>query len=68
MLCDALTRLIRSAALRERMGAAGRRRIENECRPERTAAAYVAVYRRLHTATVAAVPDGAAIGAVPRVR
>ena len=54
-LADALDRLIRSPALRDRMGAAGRRRAA-ECRPERTAAEYVALYRRLRTARLATWP------------
>jgi len=60
-LGDALRRLIESAPLRARLGAAGRRRIESECRPERTAAEYVAVYRRLCEPDAAPVPDAAAV-------
>jgi len=46
-LASALQRLSDSAALRRRMAAAGRARAEAECRPDRTALAYAAVYRRL---------------------
>jgi glycosyltransferase involved in cell wall biosynthesis len=46
-LADALDRLVRSPRLRERLGRAGRQRAEQECRPDRTALEYVALYRRL---------------------
>jgi glycosyltransferase involved in cell wall biosynthesis len=59
-LADALDRVIRSPALRDRMGAAGRSRADAECRPERTAAEYVALYRRLRTARLAAWPHRSA--------
>jgi glycosyltransferase involved in cell wall biosynthesis len=60
-LADALRRLVQSATLRERLGRAAARRIEQECRPERTAADYVAVYRRLRRARTARAPRVAAI-------
>jgi glycosyltransferase involved in cell wall biosynthesis len=46
-LAAALDRLIQSPALRHRLGAAGRRRVEEDCRPDRTAFEYVQLYRRL---------------------
>jgi glycosyltransferase involved in cell wall biosynthesis len=45
-LAGALNRLIQSAAARQRLGDAGREAIEQQCRPERTAREYVALYRR----------------------
>jgi glycosyltransferase involved in cell wall biosynthesis len=45
-LGSALNRLIASAAARKRLGDAGRDAIEQQCRPERTAREYVALYRR----------------------
>jgi glycosyltransferase involved in cell wall biosynthesis len=46
-LASALNRLIPSAAARKRLGDAGRDAIEQQCRPERTAREYVALYRRV---------------------
>jgi glycosyltransferase involved in cell wall biosynthesis len=46
-LADALDRLARSPSLRSQFGEAGRRRAQDECRPDRTAFAYAALYRRL---------------------
>jgi glycosyltransferase involved in cell wall biosynthesis len=46
-LAAALDRLVRRPDLRQRFGAAGRRRAEQECRADRTAREYVRVYRRL---------------------
>jgi glycosyltransferase involved in cell wall biosynthesis len=46
-LARALDRLAVSVALRERFGAAGRRRAQLECRPDRTAQEYVGLCRRL---------------------
>jgi len=63
-LAEALERLVQTMSLRERLGAAGRRRVEAECRPERTAAAYVAVYRRLLADAAAAMPGASAAAAV----
>ncbi|HKB12335.1 MAG TPA: glycosyltransferase family 4 protein, partial [Vicinamibacterales bacterium] len=45
-LASALNRLIQSAAVRKRLGDAGRESVEQQCRPERTAREYVALYRR----------------------
>jgi glycosyltransferase involved in cell wall biosynthesis len=45
-LAGALNRLIQSAAARTRLGDAGRESVEQQCRPERTAREYVALYRR----------------------
>jgi glycosyltransferase involved in cell wall biosynthesis len=45
-LAGALNRLIQSAAARKRLGDAGRESVEQQCRPERTAREYVALYRR----------------------
>ena len=49
-LAVALQRLTDSATLRRRMGEAGRARAQAECRPDRTAQAYVALYQRLAAA------------------
>jgi len=46
-LASALNRLIPSASARKRIGDAGRDAIEQQCRPERTAREYVALYRRV---------------------
>jgi glycosyltransferase involved in cell wall biosynthesis len=46
-LAAALNRLIPSASTRKRIGDAGRDAIEQQCRPERTAREYVALYRRV---------------------
>jgi glycosyltransferase involved in cell wall biosynthesis len=46
-LAGALNRLIQSAALRKRLGDAGRDAMEQQCRPDRTAREYVALYRRV---------------------
>jgi len=46
-LSDALRRLADSPELRRHLGQAGRARAEAEFQPERTAARYVALYRRL---------------------
>jgi glycosyltransferase involved in cell wall biosynthesis len=46
-LASALNRLIPSAAARKRLGDAGRDAVEQQCRPERTAREYVALYRRV---------------------
>ena len=46
-LASALNRLIPSASTRKRLGDAGRDAIEQQCRPERTAREYVALYRRV---------------------
>jgi glycosyltransferase involved in cell wall biosynthesis len=46
-LASALNRLIPSASTRKRIGDAGRDAIEQQCRPERTAREYVALYRRV---------------------
>lgn len=56
-LAAALDRLIEAPDLRRRLGDAGRRRAAMECRPDRTALAYVALYRRLAAARAAASPD-----------
>ena len=45
-LAGALNRLIQSAAVRKRLGDAGRESVEQQCRPDRTAREYVALYRR----------------------
>jgi glycosyltransferase involved in cell wall biosynthesis len=45
-LAGALNRLIQSAAARKRLGDAGRESIAEQCRPDRTAREYVALYRR----------------------
>jgi hypothetical protein len=49
-LAAALDRLIEAPALRTLLGAAGRERAAAECRPDRTALEYVALYRRLAAA------------------
>jgi glycosyltransferase involved in cell wall biosynthesis len=64
-LAAALDRLVQSAPLRQRLGDAGRRRTEAECRPDRTARQYVAVYRRLAAQDDADAPD-AAVAVRPR--
>jgi glycosyltransferase involved in cell wall biosynthesis len=46
-LAAALNRLIQSASIRKRLGDAGRDAIEQQCRPQRTAHEYVALYRRV---------------------
>jgi len=46
-IATAVDRLIQSRDLRHRLGAAGRQRMEDECRPDRTALEYVRLYRRL---------------------
>jgi glycosyltransferase involved in cell wall biosynthesis len=46
-LADALTRLAASAGLRVRLGTAARAHAEQECRADRTAAEYLAVYDRV---------------------
>ena len=46
-LAEALDRLARSSFLRERLGEAARCRAHTECRPDRTAFEYAALYRRL---------------------
>ena len=46
-LVAAVDRLIQSPDLCHRLGAAGRRRAEEDCRPDRTAFEYVRLYRRL---------------------
>jgi glycosyltransferase involved in cell wall biosynthesis len=46
-LAAAVDRLIQSPDLRHRLGAAGRRRVEEDCRPDWTALEYVRLYRRL---------------------
>jgi glycosyltransferase involved in cell wall biosynthesis len=46
-LAAAIDRLIQSPDLCSRLGAAGRRRAEEDCRPDRTALEYVRLYRRL---------------------
>ena len=56
-LATALTRLIRSPALRERMGAAGRQHAGEACRPDLTALEYVGLYRRLAGDRRSAVRD-----------
>jgi len=45
-LAGALNRLIQAAAARKRLGDAGRDSVDEQCRPERTAREYVALYRR----------------------
>jgi glycosyltransferase involved in cell wall biosynthesis len=50
-LAAALDRLVRRPELRQRFGAAGRRRVERECRADKTALEYVRVYRRLLSVT-----------------
>jgi glycogen synthase len=56
-LAEALERLIQSAALRARLGEGGRQRAATECCPDRTAADYVAVYRRLTAAMLPVLPE-----------
>jgi glycosyltransferase involved in cell wall biosynthesis len=46
-LAAALDTLVGSPMLRQRFGEAGRRRARAECQPDRTAAEYVGLYRRL---------------------
>jgi glycosyltransferase involved in cell wall biosynthesis len=46
-LADALESMVGSPMLRRRFGEAGRRRAQAECQPDRTAAEYVGLYRRL---------------------
>ncbi|PYR93377.1 MAG: hypothetical protein DMF84_10330 [Acidobacteria bacterium] len=46
-LADALDRLAASEATRIQLGRAGRRYVEQECRPERTARKYVDIYRAM---------------------
>ena len=46
-LAAALDRLIQSPELCHRLGTAGRRRVERDCRPDRTANEYVKLYRQL---------------------
>jgi glycosyltransferase involved in cell wall biosynthesis len=48
-LARAIDRLVRSAGLRQRLGEAGRAYAVRECRADRTAAAYLAVYDRVIT-------------------
>jgi len=58
-LASALQRLTDAAPLRRRMGDAGRARAQAECRPDRTALAYAALYRRLAAAARAPSRDRA---------
>jgi glycosyltransferase involved in cell wall biosynthesis len=46
-LAAALETMVGSPMLRQRFGEAGRRRAQAECQPDRTAAEYVGLYRRL---------------------
>ena len=46
-LAAALDRLVESSSLRGSLGAAARRHVEQECRPDVTASEYVSLYRRL---------------------
>jgi glycosyltransferase involved in cell wall biosynthesis len=57
-LASALDALITSADLRARLGASGRRFVEDECRPDQTALQYLRVYRRLVDARHAARTSG----------
>ncbi len=59
-LAAAIDRLIQSPDLCHRLGAAGRQRMEENCRPERTAFEYVRLYRRL----IGARPDPEVLAAL----
>jgi len=49
-LAVAIDHLLQSSSLREQLGEAGRKRVEQDCRPDRSAIEYVRLYQDLATA------------------